>query len=146
MRAGSGTAEKRLREVQRRFERWRRGRRRNSGRIPKELWELAAEAAAVCGVEQAAAGLEVDPARLRQWLGDGEAERERPDRAAASQETSQKPPSAAFVELPPFPLGGMAECTLEAEEPSGRRLRISLKGPATAQALQLSQVLWRTPP
>jgi hypothetical protein len=39
-----------------------------------------------------------------------------------------------------------SECTLEIEEPSGRRLRISLKGPATAQALELGRALWKASP
>jgi hypothetical protein len=49
---------------------------------------------------------------------------------------------AGFVELP-WPVAvGAAECILEAEERSGRKLRIHLKGPATAQAVSLGRVLW----
>ena len=63
-------------------------------------------------------------------------------------------PPATFVELPALPGAagranastGAAECTLEFEEPSGRKLRISLRGPATAQALELGRVLWRASP
>jgi hypothetical protein len=59
-----------------------------------------------------------------------------------------------FVELPVIPgaapmaeAGAAAsECTLEIEEPSGRRLRISLRGPATAQALELGRELWKASP
>jgi hypothetical protein len=34
------------------------------------------------------------------------------------------------------------ECLLEAEDHSGRKLRIHLKGPATAQAATLGRMLW----
>jgi hypothetical protein len=38
-----------------------------------------------------------------------------------------------FVERPPMPWRGPGECQLEIEDPTGRRLRISLKGSAVAQ-------------
>ena len=47
-----------------------------------------------------------------------------------------------FLELPPLLVGPPAECTLELEEPSGRKLRILLKGPATTQAAALGRMLY----
>lgn len=128
-----------LAEARRRFEQWRKF-RGSGGRIPHELWMAAAEAAAERGAEAVAADLDVDLGRLRHWM-----------RSVAGG----KPPgaAAAFVELPPLAgsagmadAGSTAECTLELEEPSGRKLRISLRGPATAQALELGRVLWRASP
>jgi hypothetical protein len=113
MRAGRGTAEKRLGEVQRRFERWRRGRRRKSGRIPIELWELAADAATVCSVEETASQLELDPARLRQWLGDGVPEREKKGR---EKKRCQEP---MFVMLL-----GPSDMLVRWESQSGQRVEI----------------------
>lgn len=133
MRAGYGVAEKRLEEVRRRLQKWRRGRWGGRGRIPNELWQAAAEAAEACGIETTAARLQLDRRRLKQWLDRREAQRER-----------QEP--IGFVELPPLPLGTAAECTLELEDPAGRKLQISLKGPATAEVLPLSQLLWREQP
>ncbi len=128
-----------LAEARRRFERWRKF-RGSGGRIPHELWMAAAEAAAEHGAEAVAARLGVDLVRLRHWT-----------RIAAGGVPDRAP--AAFVELPPLAeVGGVAdagcaaECTLEVEEPSGRKLRISLRGPATAQALELGRVLWRASP
>lgn len=132
MRDGRDVAEERLEEACRRLQRWRRGRRGSAGRIPNELWRAAAEVAEACGVETAAARLHLDAVRLQQWLDRREAQSERPERMG-------------FVELPPLPLGTTSECMLELEDPSGRKLRISLKGQATAQVLSLSQLLWRTP-
>jgi hypothetical protein len=72
----------------------------------------------------------VDLARLRHWV-----------QTVDGDETEAAP--ATFVELPALPgVAGMtdadagpSECTLEFEEPTGRKLRISLRGPATAQAV-----------
>lgn len=128
-----------LTEARRRFEQWRKF-RGSGGRIPHDLWMAAAEAAAEHGAEVVAADLAVDLGRLRHWtrIGDGG--------------LSERAP-AAFVELPPLAkFVGMAdasptaECTLELEEPSGRKLRISLRGAATAQALELGRALWRASP
>ena len=128
-----------LAEAQRRFERWRKV-RGSGGRIPHELWMAAAKAAAAHGAVAVAAELGLDLGRLRHWT-----------RIVAGGVPEDAP--AAFVELPPLvglaglaEAGPAAECTLELEEPSGRRLRISLKGPATAQALELGRVLWRASP
>jgi hypothetical protein len=126
-----------LAEARRRFERWRKV-RGGGGRIPHELWMAAVEAAAAHGAETVAADLDVDLGRLQHWVrivDGGKAE-------------------ATFVELPALTgVAGMtdagagpSECTLEFEEPTGRKLRISLRGPATAQALELGRVLWRDSP
>jgi hypothetical protein len=126
MRAGAGTS---LEEVKRRFDTWRRD-HRWLGRIPKELWRIAGEAAAVHGVEVTAERLLLDPIRLEAWL-------PHTPRAATGGE------APAFVELPSLVMGPPAECALELEDPSGRKLRILLKGPATAQALAIGRMLWR---
>lgn len=119
----------RLEDAWRRFERWRRS-CRGYGRIPNELWQVAAEAAAVHGVEATASRLEIDAARLKQWM-----------RSAGDSDAAATPP-IRFVELAPLPPDSTAECTLELEDPSGRKLRISLKGAATAHALELGRMLW----
>jgi hypothetical protein len=127
-----------LAEIRRRFEGWRRV--RGGGRIPHELWMAAAKAAAVQGAEAVAIDLGLDLGRLRHWM-----------RIVDDGEPEVAP--APFVELPPLAgfaggtnAGTAAECTLELEEPSGRRLRISLRGPATTQALELGRALWRASP
>ncbi len=125
-----------LAEARRRFERWRKV-RGGGGRIPHELWMAAVKAAATHGAEAVAADLGVALGRLRHWM-----------RSVDSGEPAAGP--ARFVELPGIAgiadAGGAAECTLELEEPSGRRLRILLKGPATTQALELGRALWRASP
>lgn len=122
-----------LEEARRRFEQWRR--RNSFGRIPHELWQLAAETASTHGVELTAAGLELDPQRLNQWV-------EKLGKNGKAVEAEAVP----FVELPPLNFGPAAECTLELEEPSGRKLRIVLRGPATRQAVELGEMLRRSSP
>lgn len=129
-----------LAEARRRFERWRKV-RGGGGRIPHALWMAAVKAAAAHGAETVAADLDVDLGRLQHWV-----------RIVDGGEAEATP--ATFVELPALPGvaemadagGGPSECTLEFEEPTGRKLRISLRGPATAQALELGRVLWRGSP
>jgi hypothetical protein len=118
-----------LDEARRHFDAWRRS-HRWLGRIPKALWRMAAETAAVHGVEATARHLLIDPVRLKQWLPVA-------GPAAGAADAPQ------FLELPPLLVGPPAECTLELEDPSGRKLRILLKGQATAQAVALGRMLWR---
>lgn len=125
-RVGAGTS---LEEVKRRFDAWRRE-HRWLGRVPNELWRMAGEVAAVHGVEATAERLSLDPSRLDAWL-------PRNSMAATAAE------APAFVELPSLIMGPPAECALELEDASGRKLRILLKGSATTQALAISQMLWR---
>jgi hypothetical protein len=118
-----------LEAAKRRFEAWRR-RQRWLGRIPKELWRIAVETAAVHGVDATARVLLVSPTRLKQLMG-----------APSHAEPGVRVPQ--FVEIPPLPVGPPAECTLELEDSSGRKLRILLKGQATSQAVALGQLLWK---
>ena len=126
VRTGAGTS---LEEVKRRFDVWRRD-HRWLGRIPKELWRIAGQSAAVHGVEATAERLLLDPSRLEAWL-------PRSPAVVADGEAT------AFVELPSLIMGPPAECALELEDASGRKLRILLKGPATAQVLAIGRMLWR---
>ena len=90
-KATNGAAGDRLRESERQWQLWRlRG--RQPGWIPRELWLLAAEAAAEQELESTARKLRLNSERLEPWL----AEWERTHRSAESAGTE-------FVELPPLP-------------------------------------------
>jgi hypothetical protein len=125
-----GSSELSLEEVERRWTRWRRGRER--GRAPNELWRLAADMAAVHGVERTAMRLKLDAERLR-------------DELQQQQGVAGGSAPMSFVELSPFPTSPGGEWTVELEEASGRKLRITCKGSSTAQAIQVAQGLWRVP-
>ena len=128
-RTQDAAGKKSLAEARRRFERWRRS-CRGYGRIPQELWQLAAETAAVHGADVTASQLQLDVKRLKDWM-----------HSLGYPENSAGAPQ--FVELPPLMGGSTPECTLEWEDASGHKLRISLKGQATAHALELGQMLRR---
>ena len=108
--------------MERRFARWRKGRGR-SGRIPHELWRASRRGGG--GVRRAGRqrrGWGLNVAGLSHW-----------PRAAGEPKAVEAPPQ--FVELAPLALGTTAECTLETEDATGRRVRSSLK--RAAQALPL---------
>jgi hypothetical protein len=113
------------------FELWRQG-CRGPGRIPTELWVLAAEASAELDVEETARQLQVNAERLEEWVAQlgllgG------PKAANGSAATE-------VVELSPMPQGPPGECRVEVEEPSQWNLCISLKGPAVAPLASLPHV------
>ena len=82
------------------------------------------------GVEATARRLLLDPARLEQWLP-----------VVPPAEPAADVPQ--FLELPGLRVDPAAECLLELEDASGRKLRILLQGPATTQALALGRMLWK---
>jgi hypothetical protein len=117
-----------LAEAKQGFERWRRNRRRQR-RIPDRLWRMAAKAAAIHGVRSTARRLGLNSTRLRQRM-------EEFDQDGSSRDTPR------FLELPWPGASVVSECFLEMEGQDGRKLRIQLKGEATAQALALGRMLW----
>jgi hypothetical protein len=122
---GAGAGQ--LAEAKRGFEQWRRSRRRGR-EIPEPLWRMAVKVAASHGVGATARRLGLNATRLKQW-----AQRLAPVDAEQDQR---------FVELPWPGAASIPECVLEAEDQAGRKLRIHLKGPATAQAAALGRLLW----
>jgi hypothetical protein len=91
---------------------------------------MAAKAAAIHGVSSTARWLGLNPVRLKQRMN-----------APVQDEVSQEVPH--FVELPWPVAAAMPECILEAEDQLGNKLRIHLKGEATAQAVSLGRMLWK---
>jgi transposase-like protein len=125
----NGEAGGRLREAKRKFDRWRRE-CCGPGRIPTELWQLAAQATAEHGIAETAYHLQLNPQRLEQWvnqlgLGRGATEAG----------------GAEFVELAALALSPPGECQVEVEELSGRKLRIWLTGSAVAHLASVAAVL-----
>jgi hypothetical protein len=117
-----------LGEAKRGFDRWRRGRKPRR-RIPDRLWQMAVKAAAIHGVPSTARCLGLNAARLKQ-------------RMQGSVE-AMPVEQARFVELPWPGAVAAGECILEAEDARGGKLRIHLKGEATAQAVSLGHMLWK---
>ena len=117
-----------LSDLQSEFERWRRSRRRGT-RIPEALWRAAAEAAGECGVSKTAQTLGLDYYGLKKRL-------------ESTFEVSEPEPTGGheFLEIPLF--ASAPDCVLEMADAQGARLRVELRGSATAHCEALAQVLW----
>ncbi|MCP5110169.1 MAG: hypothetical protein GY953_04975 [bacterium] len=117
-----------LSDVQSQFERWRQSRKRGT-RIPEGLWQAAAGAARECGVSKTAHALGLDYYGLKK-------------RAESPLEVSESEPAAGreFLEIPLF--ASAADCVLEMVDADGARLRVELRGSATAHCQTLAQALW----
>ena len=118
-----------LREAEQCFDHWRRS-REGRGRIPEHLWQIAVRAAAVHGVYATARRLRLNPTALKK-------------RTLTEQKENATNDTPQFLEFPWLGTVPAAECILEAEDQAGRKLRIHLKGGATAQAGSLGRMLWR---
>jgi hypothetical protein len=119
-----------MKKVYRWLERWR-SQRTGRARIPASIWTAAGELAREHGVSRVAEvlGLEFNHLkRMAQAAGPGVSKRR------------ARPP--AFVELiAPQAVAGAPECVIELEGRRGR-LRIELKGTATADLARFRQTLW----
>jgi hypothetical protein len=120
-----------LGEVIRQFELWRKG-CRGPGRVPAHLQNLAAQAAVAHGLQATADRLEIRPERLTKWM-----------RQLGLPSGPAKAAELPFLELPPLALSPLAECHLEVEEPSGRKLRVRLQGQAVTHAAAVIEALGR---
>ena len=138
-----GVIGQRLLVAKRQFE-LRRGCRR-FGRIPTELWVLAAEASAELDVEETARQLQVNAERLEEWVAQlgrlGGPNGPKGANGGNGSNGANGSAGAEFVELAPLPWGAPGECQVEIAEPSGRKLCISLKGSAVGQLASLLATL-----
>ena len=129
------TAEQALLPLKRHFDEWRSARRVGE-RIPRQLWEAAASAAALHGAYRVARVLGLDYAALKR--------RAAQHAAVAGQRT----PALHFVELPrpqnlPLPApAGEAACVIELANARGATMRLQLHGQALAGLPALCQAFW----
>ena len=130
----------RLKELRRRFERWRRTRKVRT-RIPEPLWASAVKLAGRYGIHRTARALRVDYYALK----------ERVEQNAVIAGVQQGPAATAgkmaaeaeFLELPAAAWPGSGECTLELEDAVGAKLRVHLKGFAAPDLAALSRSFWQ---
>jgi len=119
-----------VRDVLRRLEGWRRGRKHRIP-IPEVLWRSAATLARQHGVSRIAKVLRLDYYVLKERL--DTLGRDRRGRSEAK---------ASFVEVPSFTPPPDSECVVELEHPSGARMRIHVKGGPRADLGALSRIFW----
>jgi len=121
--------------VSARLDRWRQRRPRRA-RIPDALWRAASALACQHGAGKIARMLHLDYYALRRRV-----------TAAGESGRSSRATPPAFVELLPAGITPGCECLVELEAPSGARMRIHLRGTASAPDLAaLSERFWRGTP
>ena len=136
MSTGSGrTLPARLEIVRRRFERWRRTRKRRS-RIPDSLWAVAVELANVYGIHPTARSLRVDYYSLKK----------RTETESAVEPGASEKAVATFLELPRPASASPCQCTLECEDASGARMRVHLTSESPPDLAALSRSFWNPAP
>jgi hypothetical protein len=121
----------RLEIVRRRFDRWRRTRKRRS-RIPDSLWAMAVELADAYGIHPTARALRVDYYSLKK----------RAEAESAAEPGSSEKAVATFLELPRPASGSPCQCTLECEDANGARMRIHLTSEVPPDLAALSRSFW----
>ena len=138
-----------LETLRRRFDRWRRTRKRGS-RTPDRLWKPAVQAAGVYGLNRTATALRVNYYALKKQVERAGAGGDLPSEAgSASRDASDGPvvsgdgrAVATFLELAPPASRNAGECVLELENPGGAKMRIHLKGVEVPDLAALSRDFW----
>ncbi len=120
-----------VRKLRTRLETYR-GKPGRSRRLPAGIWTSAAELARIHGVSCVAQALRLNYGDLRR-------------RAKAGKDGKKKHSEKKFVEInagiPPW----TAACTVEMEDPVGRRMTVRLMQPEVAELVDLAKVFWSIP-
>jgi len=132
-----------MQKLYRRFERWRNA---HTGRlpIPERLWTTAAELAREYGVFPTAKALHLEYGKLKERAeaAGASAKRRRVKvRARVPRQMPSVTSPPTFVELMAPRSGSLPSAVVELEGPRGR-MKIELKGVATAELVALSRALW----
>jgi hypothetical protein len=132
-----------MRKVYRRLKRWRGS---HTGRlpIPEPLWAAAAELACEHGIYPTAKALHLEYGKLKQRAeaaGPVAKRRGGKVRTRVRHRVPSSTPPPTFVELLAPRSGSFPSAVVELEGPRGR-MRVELKGVATAELVALSRALW----
>jgi hypothetical protein len=119
-----------LKQIQHRFELWRRRRKRYSP-IPEPLWISAVELAREHGLHRTARALRLNYYSLKERL------------SAVEGPPGKSPKQATFVELLPAGASGLCACTIEMENAQGGKMKIHLQGLGSPNLAVLSDSFWR---
>ena len=130
-----------MRQIYLRLRRWRGSHARRVP-LPDSLWAAAGELAREHGINRTAKALHLEYGKLK----------ERAEAAGPAKRLVRKAPSVTprrtrrtapptFVELMAPPAGNLPGAVVELEGPRGR-MKIELKGVATAELVALSRALW----
>jgi hypothetical protein len=119
------------------FKSWRQSRSSGS-RIPKSMWQLAAKVAGQVGIHRTARALALDYYGLARRVRDQQGN---PASEFAAGRSTATPVS--FVEFSTAMPSSLAECLVELEDRSGKRIKIQLRGVDVATVTTLGCRLWK---
>jgi len=130
-----------MRKIYRRLQRWRSSHARRVP-LPDALWAAAGELAREHGINRTARALHLEYGKLKQRA-EAPGREKKVVRKARSGMLRPAPPTAppTFVELITPRSGSLPSAVVELEGPRGR-MKIELKGVATAELVALSRALW----
>ena len=133
-----------MRKVYLRLKRWRSSHARRVS-IPESLWTAAGELARAHGINPTAKALHLEYGKLKQRA-EAAAPAVKRSRVKALAEgegprRARRTAPPTFVELMAAPAGNFPGAVVELEGRRGR-MRIELKGVATAELVALSRALW----
>ena len=131
MRTITSAPDHELEQVRRRFELWRKRRKRCSP-IPETLWASAVELVREHGLNRTAQALRLDYYALKKRL--------------VSKEglLCGSPQKATFIEFPLSGAGGSPACTVEMENTRGEKMKIHLAGLGAPELTVLTERFWRS--
>jgi hypothetical protein len=131
-----------MREVCQRLRRWRSSHARRLP-IPESLWAAAGELARQHGINPTAKALHLESGKLKQRaeVAMPAVKRRVAKSPVAVPRHARRTAPPRFVELMAPPPGSFPGAVVEAEGPRCR-MRIELKGVATAELVTLSRALW----
>jgi hypothetical protein len=121
-----------LESVRYQFERWRKTKKSPREPIPEYLWEAASKLQNEYRISRISKALRLNHTDLKNRI--------------SGQKPNQKeeePSSPLFVELDCVQPFTASECLIEMEDTSGSKMRMSFKGQADLDLLELGKAFWR---
>jgi len=128
-----------LAEVNTEFRNWRNSRKRGT-KIPQQLWQAAAGLSEQHSIGKIAVTLGLDYTKLKQritYLPSFQTRR-------VTEEFIPGRTGSGFVEVDMAAGGSTGECTIEAEDGIGRKLRMHLRGSSCAEAVEIAKAFWES--
>ena len=120
-----------LESVQYQFQTWRETKRRPREPIPEDLWAAAAKLKDQYPISQISRSLRLNHTDLKnRILGNP---KKMPDQV----------PSPVFVELNCLQPFSSSECIIEMEERCGSKMKMTFKGQASVDLLELGKAFWK---
>jgi len=127
-----------LAEVLKEFQSWHSVRKRGS-RVPQRLWQAAAELLELHSISDISHTLGLDYTRLKQRV---EALPPSLLERRSFDEYGRSNVASGFVELGVAPGGSTGECSVEAEDGKGKKLKMHLKGDGCAKVVEIAKAFW----